>query len=82
MSAKAIRYRRMSPRVMPEEDVSSESIPERQLSMWGMVVTLHSGAVSTDFPTLRDAIIAWNRLRPEQAQRASEIPKLAHIVKS
>ena len=50
--------------------------------------TLHNGAVSTDFPTLRDAIIAWNRLRPEQAQRASiriiggqlyaaaEIPKL------
>ena len=33
--------------------------------------TLHNGAVSTDFPTLRDAIIAWNRLRPEQAQRAS-----------
>ena len=50
--------------------------------------TLHNGAVSTDFPTLRDAIIAWNRLRPEQGQRASirviggqlyvaaEIPKL------
>ena len=33
--------------------------------------TLHNGAVSTDFPTLRDAIIAWNRLRPEEAQRAS-----------
>ena len=50
--------------------------------------TLHNGAVSTDFPTLRDAIMAWHRLRPEQAQRASiriiggelyaaaEIPKL------
>ena len=50
--------------------------------------TLHNGAVSTDFPTLQDAIMAWNRLRPEQAQRASiriiggqlyaaaEIPKL------
>ena len=50
--------------------------------------TLHNGAVSTDFPTLRDAIIAWNGLGPEQAQRASiriiggqlyaaaEIPKL------
>ena len=50
--------------------------------------TLHNGAVSTDFPTLKDAIMAWNRLRPEQAQRASirviggqlypaaEIPKL------
>jgi hypothetical protein len=33
--------------------------------------TLHNGAVSTDFPTLRDAIMAWHRLRPEQAQRAS-----------
>ena len=33
--------------------------------------TLHNGAVSTDFPTLQDAIMAWNRLRPEQAQRAS-----------
>jgi hypothetical protein len=50
--------------------------------------TLHNGAVSTDFPTLQDAIEAWHRLRPEQAQRASiriiggqlygaaEIPKL------
>ncbi len=33
--------------------------------------TLHNGAVSTDFPTLQDAIMAWHRLRPEQAQRAS-----------
>ena len=33
--------------------------------------TLHNGAVSTDFPTLQDAIKAWHRLRPEQAQRAS-----------
>jgi hypothetical protein len=33
--------------------------------------TLHNGAVSTDFPTLKDAIMAWHRLRPEQAQRAS-----------
>ncbi len=33
--------------------------------------TLHNGAVSTDFPTLKDALMAWNRLRPEQAQRAS-----------
>ena len=31
--------------------------------------TLHNGAVSTDFPTLRDAIMAWHRLRPEQAQQ-------------
>ena len=31
----------------------------------GRPATLHNGAVSTDFPTLRDAIIAWNRLRPE-----------------
>jgi hypothetical protein len=33
--------------------------------------TLHNGAVSTDFPTLKDAIMAWNRLRPEQARTAS-----------
>jgi hypothetical protein len=33
--------------------------------------TLHNGAISTDFPTLQDAIMAWHRLRPEQAQRAS-----------
>jgi hypothetical protein len=33
--------------------------------------TLHNGAVSTDFPTLKDAIMAWHRLRPEKAQRAS-----------
>ena len=50
--------------------------------------TLHNGAISTDFPTLQDAIMAWHRLRPERAQRASiriiggqlygaaEIPKL------
>ena len=50
--------------------------------------TLHNGAISTDFPTLVEAIMAWHRLRPEQAQRASiriiggqlygaaEIPKL------
>jgi hypothetical protein len=50
--------------------------------------TLHNGAVSTDFPTLQDAVMAWHRLRPEQAQKASiriiggklyaaaEIPKL------
>jgi hypothetical protein len=30
-----------------------------------------SCAVSTDFPTLKDAVMAWHRLRPEQAQRAS-----------
>jgi hypothetical protein len=33
--------------------------------------TLHNGAISTDFPTLLEAIMAWHRLRPEQAQRAS-----------
>jgi hypothetical protein len=32
---------------------------------------LHNGAISTDFPTLLEAIMAWHRLRPEQAQRAS-----------
>ena len=56
--------------------------------------TLHNGAVSTDFPTLQDAIKAWHRLRPEQAQRASigiiggelyvaaEIPKLLNWSRS
>jgi hypothetical protein len=38
---------------------------------WTRPATLHNGAVSTDWPTLRDAVMAWNRLRPEQAQRAS-----------
>jgi hypothetical protein len=33
--------------------------------------TLHNGAISTDFPTLLEAIMAWHRLRPEQALRAS-----------
>jgi hypothetical protein len=55
--------------------------------------TVHNGAVSTDFPTLRDAIRAWHRLPPEQAQRASiriiggqlytaaEIPKLLNAAR-
>jgi hypothetical protein len=50
--------------------------------------TLHNGAVSIDWPTLRDAVMAWHRLRPEQARAATirviggtlytaaEIPKL------
>ena len=33
--------------------------------------TLHNGAVSTDFATIQDAIMAWHRLRPEQARTAS-----------
>ena len=33
--------------------------------------TFHNGAISTDFPTLLDAVMAWHRLRPEQAQKAS-----------
>jgi hypothetical protein len=33
--------------------------------------TLHNGAISTDWPTLRDAIKAWHRLRPEQARAAT-----------
>ena len=33
--------------------------------------TLHNGAVSTDFPTLEEALMAWHRLRPEEARRAS-----------
>jgi hypothetical protein len=52
------------------------------------------GAIATDFPTLQDAVMAWHRLRPEQAQRASiriiggqlysaaEIPKLLDGSKS
>ena len=56
--------------------------------------TLHNGAVSTDFPTLVEAIMAWHRLRPEQAQRASiriiggqlyaaaDIPKLLNGARS
>jgi hypothetical protein len=50
--------------------------------------TLHSAGVSTDWPTLRDAVMAWHRLRPEQARvatirviggalyTAAEIPRL------
>ena len=49
--------------------------------------TLHCGAVSTDWPTLRDAVMAWHRLRPEARAAtirviggilytAAEIPKL------
>jgi hypothetical protein len=56
--------------------------------------TLHDGAVSTDWPTLRDAVMAWHRLRPEKAlkasirviggqlYKASEIPKLLRTDKS
>ena len=33
--------------------------------------TLHSGAISTDCPTLQRAVAMWHRLRPEQAQRAT-----------
>ena len=56
--------------------------------------TLHNGGASTDFPTLKDAVMAWHRLRPEQAQRASirviggilytasEIPKLLDASRS
>jgi hypothetical protein len=33
--------------------------------------TPHNGAVSTDCPTLQEAVVAWHRLRPEQAQKAT-----------
>jgi hypothetical protein len=33
--------------------------------------TLHSAGKSTDWPTLRDAVMAWHRLRPEQARAAT-----------
>jgi hypothetical protein len=54
----------------------------------GRPATLHNGGVSTDWPTLRDAVMAWHRLRPEQARvatitviggtlyTATEIPRL------
>src|SRR5580693_7988898 len=32
---------------------------------------VHDGAVSTDFATIQDAIMAWHGLRPEQAQCAT-----------
>jgi hypothetical protein len=45
---------------------------EEEISLYAnRPATLHNGAVSTDFPTLKDAIMAWHRLRPEQAQGAS-----------
>jgi len=56
--------------------------------------TLHNGAVSTDYPTLQEAVVAWHRLRPEQAQKATirviggplytaaEIPRLTYGPKS
>jgi len=56
--------------------------------------TLHNGAVSTDYPTLQEAVVAWHRLRPEQAQKATirviggplytaaEIPRLHYGPKS
>jgi hypothetical protein len=36
-----------------------------------MPATLHSGAVSTECPTLQKAVAVWHRLRPEQAQGAT-----------
>jgi hypothetical protein len=36
--------------------------------------TLQNGALPTDFPTLKDAIRAWHRIRPEQA-RGSKFAK-------
>ena len=44
---------------------------ERTQPDGGRPATLHNGAVSTDFATLEDAIMAWHQLRPEQARRAS-----------
>jgi hypothetical protein len=46
--------------------------------------TLHNGAISTDFPTLQDAIMAWHRLAQRASIRiiggqlyaAADIPKL------
>ena len=56
--------------------------------------TLHNGTVSTDCPTLQEAVVAWHRLRPELAQKATirviggplytaaEIPRLHYGPKS
>ena len=36
---------------------------EEEISLDGnRPATLHNGAVSTDFPTLQEAIMAWHRL--------------------
>jgi hypothetical protein len=39
--------------------------------------TLYNGAVSTDFPTLQDAIMAWHRPRPEHKLRERPSGSLA-----
>jgi hypothetical protein len=56
--------------------------------------TLYNGPIATDFCALRDAIMAWHRLRADQARTAkikviggavytaSEIPKLHYNPKS
>jgi hypothetical protein len=44
---------------------------DEENGLWNRPATLHSGAMSTDFPTLQDAIVAWHMLRPEEAQKAS-----------
>ena len=33
--------------------------------------TLHNGIVSTNYRTLQEAVMAWHRLRPEQARAAT-----------
>jgi hypothetical protein len=52
--------------------------------------TLHNGVVSTNYRTVQEAVMAWHRLRPEQARAATirvvggpvygaaEIPKLLY----
>jgi hypothetical protein len=34
---------------------------DEENGLWNRPATLHSGAMSTDFPTLQDAIVAWHR---------------------
>jgi hypothetical protein len=39
----------------------------------GAQATLQNGVVSTDFPTLKDAVMAWHRLRPEQVSIGASV---------
>jgi hypothetical protein len=32
---------------------------------------LNNGAISIDYPTLQEAVLAWHRLRPEQTRTAT-----------
>jgi hypothetical protein len=59
--------------------VSANSLPQLEETMTSEKIyvnasrpaTLDNGAISNDCPTLQEAVAAWRRLRPEQAQRAT-----------